>query len=67
MPAASTWTTLRNLPFKVIEWDEIWSFCYSKAKNVSKLTTIVGLRSEVDKPRADILHESLKPTHCPRA
>ncbi len=26
--------TLVNLPCKVIECDEIWSFCYSKAKNV---------------------------------
>ena len=25
---------LRNLPCKAIECDEIWSFCYSKAKNV---------------------------------
>lgn len=26
--------TLRDLPCKVIECDEIWSFCYAKAKNV---------------------------------
>jgi len=26
--------TLRNLPSKRIECDEIWSFCYAKAKNV---------------------------------
>lgn len=26
--------TLVNLPCKVIECDEIWSFCYSKAKNI---------------------------------
>ena len=26
--------TLRSLPSNVIECDEIWSFCYSKAKNV---------------------------------
>jgi IS1 family transposase len=26
--------TLRNLPCKRVEADEIWSFCYSKAKNV---------------------------------
>lgn len=26
--------TLRNLPCKRIECDEIWSFCYAKAKNV---------------------------------
>jgi len=26
--------TLRNLPCKRIQCDEIWSFCYSKAKNV---------------------------------
>lgn len=27
--------TLRNLPCKRIQCDEIWSFCYSKAKNVA--------------------------------
>lgn len=26
--------TLKNLPCKVIQCDEIWSFCYAKAKNV---------------------------------
>ncbi len=26
--------TLRNLPIKRVECDEIWSFCYAKAKNV---------------------------------
>src|ERR1700694_5894034 len=26
--------TLRNLPCKRLQCDEIWSFCYSKAKNV---------------------------------
>jgi hypothetical protein len=26
--------TLRNLSIKRIECDEIWSFCYAKAKNV---------------------------------
>ena len=26
--------TLRNLPSRIIECDEIWSFCYAKAKNV---------------------------------
>jgi len=28
--------TLRNLPCKRIQCDEIWSFCYAKAKNVPK-------------------------------
>jgi hypothetical protein len=28
--------TLRDLPCKTIEADEIWSFVYSKAKNVPK-------------------------------
>ncbi len=27
--------TLRNLPCKTIQCDEIWSFCYAKAKNVA--------------------------------
>jgi hypothetical protein len=26
--------TLRNLPCKRLQCDEIWSFCYAKAKNV---------------------------------
>lgn len=26
--------TLRNLPFKRVQCDEIWSFCYAKDKNV---------------------------------
>jgi lambda repressor-like predicted transcriptional regulator len=26
--------TLRDLPCKVVECDEIWSYCYSKHKNV---------------------------------
>ena len=30
--------TLRNLPCKRIQVDEIWSFCYAKAKNVEKAT-----------------------------
>lgn len=28
--------TLRNLPSKLIQCDEIWSFCYAKAKNVPR-------------------------------
>lgn len=28
--------TLRNLPCKQIQCDEIWSFCYAKEKNVSE-------------------------------
>ena len=28
--------TLRNLPCKRIQCDEIWSFCYAKEKNVPK-------------------------------
>jgi IS1 family transposase len=28
--------TLRNLPCKLIQCDEIWSFCYAKEKNVPK-------------------------------
>ena len=27
-------TTVRNLPTKRVECDEVWSFCYSKQKNV---------------------------------
>src|SRR5208282_4888111 len=29
--------TLRNLPTRIIECDEIWSFCYAKAKNVPEI------------------------------
>ncbi len=33
--------TLRNLPCKKIQVDEIWSFCYSKQKNVAKAKAAV--------------------------
>src|SRR6476659_5209867 len=32
--AASMDETLRDLPCKTLEVDEIWAFCYAKAKNV---------------------------------
>src|SRR5437660_488640 len=34
--AAYQQETLRNLPCKQLQCDEIWSFCYAKEKNVPK-------------------------------
>ena len=40
---------MRDLPCKRIQCDEIWSFCYSKQKNIpAKKQGEFGLRRRVD-------------------